>query len=201
MRQLSILGHDPVAVRPVPVARHPLDATSWVDHAPGWLAGADALLDDLLDTVTFRQGTRRLFDADRIEPRLSGEVRRPDEHPALLPLAAALTARYGRRFDTAFLNLYRTGADSVAWHRDRIHRHQRRPLVAIISLGATRTFRLRPHGGGTSTGFAMASGDLLVMGGECQHRWEHAVPKTKRPVGVRMSVTLRPSADDHPAAG
>ena len=38
-------------------------------------------------------------------------------------------------------------------------------------------------------------GDLLVMGGACQHHWEHSVPKTRRPVHPRMSVTIRHSKD------
>ena len=51
-------------------------------------------------------------------------------------------------------------------------------MVAIVSLGATRTFGLRPRGGGASLRLPQVHGDLLVMGGSCQRTWEHAVPKT-----------------------
>jgi alkylated DNA repair dioxygenase AlkB len=64
--------------------------------------------------------------------------------------------------------------------------------VAIVSLGATRRFLLRPRvGGGASMAFDVRAGDLLVMGGSCQRTWQHCVPKTARAVGPRMSVTFR----------
>jgi alkylated DNA repair dioxygenase AlkB len=51
---------------------------------------------------------------------------------------------------------------------------------------------LRPRGGGQSIGFALGHGDLIVMGGSCQRTWEHAILKTARPVGPRISVQFRP---------
>ena len=65
-------------------------------------------------------------------------------------------------------------------------------MVAIVSLGATRTFGLRPRGGGASLRLPQVHGDLLVMGGSCQRTWEHAVPKTSAPTGPRVSMQFRP---------
>ncbi|MGY4648883.1 alkylated DNA repair dioxygenase AlkB [Mycobacterium sp. URHB0021] len=65
-------------------------------------------------------------------------------------------------------------------------------MVAIVSLGATRVFALRPRGGGKSLRLHHHHGDLLVMGGSCQRTWEHAIPKTARPVGPRISIQFRP---------
>ena len=65
-------------------------------------------------------------------------------------------------------------------------------MVAIVSLGSPRRLALRPRGGGESLSFTLGSGDLLVMGGSCQRTWEHAIPKTAKPVGPRISVQLRP---------
>ncbi|MHB1139402.1 MAG: alpha-ketoglutarate-dependent dioxygenase AlkB [Microthrixaceae bacterium] len=62
----------------------------------------------------------------------------------------------------------------------------------MVSLGSTRRFLLRPKDGGRSITFTPAGGDLLVMGGACQHRWEHSVPRA-RLGGPRISVTFRPS--------
>jgi alkylated DNA repair dioxygenase AlkB len=67
-------------------------------------------------------------------------------------------------------------------------------VVAIVSLGGRRRFLLRPTGGGRSVRFDVGAGDLLVMGGSCQRTWEHAVLKTARPVGPRISVQFRPRA-------
>ena len=65
-------------------------------------------------------------------------------------------------------------------------------MVAIVSLGSARTFMLRPRGGGATIRHQLGHGDLIVMGGSCQRTWEHAIPKTSRPVGPRISVQFRP---------
>jgi alkylated DNA repair dioxygenase AlkB len=65
-------------------------------------------------------------------------------------------------------------------------------MVAIVSVGAPRALLLRPRGGGAAVRHALGHGDLLVMGGSCQRTWEHAVPKTARPVGPRISIQYRP---------
>jgi alkylated DNA repair dioxygenase AlkB len=82
----------------------------------------------------------------------------------------------------------------VAWHGDTIGRSRSEDtMVAIVSLGAARRLLLRPRSSGReSMAFALGYGDLLVMGGSCQRTWEHAVPKTARPVGPRVSVQFRP---------
>ena len=101
-----------------------------------------------------------------------------------------LDDRYGGGVDADFVNYYRDGNDSVAWHADRIGRHRVDPIVAICSLGGPRRFQLRPKGGGESVRFLLGSGDLLVMGGACQHDWEHCVPKMAH-APPRMSITMR----------
>jgi alkylated DNA repair dioxygenase AlkB len=94
---------------------------------------------------------------------------------------------------SAGLCLYRDGSDSVAWHGDTIGRSSTEDtMVAIVTLGATRVFAMRPRGGGRSLRLPQGHGDLLVMGGSCQRTWEHAVPKTARPTGRRISIQYRP---------
>ena len=108
--------------------------------------------------------------------------------------AVIALAEKGVAFDRVWVNLYRDGQDSVAWHPDRNGRVHRDPLVATVSLGARRKFQLRPRGGGRiALVLEPGCGDLVVMGGACQHDWEHCVPKTARAVGPRMSVTIRHS--------
>jgi alkylated DNA repair dioxygenase AlkB len=112
----------------------------------------------------------------------------------LRQMCELLSARYDVGFDSVWVNLYRDGRDSVAWHGDRNRRVMARPMVATVSLGARRKFQLRPRGTSTIRHTLMPGvGDLLVMGGECQAEWEHTVPKSARVVGPRMSVTIRHS--------
>jgi alkylated DNA repair dioxygenase AlkB len=90
--------------------------------------------------------------------------------------------------------LYRDGRDSVAWHGDTHGRSAHcDTMVAIVSFGSPRNLLLRPRAGGDSRRFPLGHGDLIVMGGSCQRTWEHAVPKTARAVGPRVSVQFRPA--------
>jgi alkylated DNA repair dioxygenase AlkB len=118
--------------------------------------------------------------------------------PVLVAAREALSAHYGPElgepFRTAGLCYYRDGRDSVAWHGDRIGRGRLEDtMVAILSLGEHRRLSLRPTGGGEQIGFTLGHGDLVVMGGSCQRTWEHAVLKTAKPVGPRISVQFRPA--------
>jgi alkylated DNA repair dioxygenase AlkB len=101
-----------------------------------------------------------------------------------------LSHRYGESFDSIGFNCYRRGDDSVAWHGDRHRKTVIDPVVAIVSVGAPRPFRLRPRGGGRSISFDLGIGDLLVMGGACQHAWQHCVPKVRH-AQPRISITYR----------
>ncbi|HEX4428621.1 MAG TPA: alpha-ketoglutarate-dependent dioxygenase AlkB [Frankiaceae bacterium] len=171
-----------------------LDADSWVDYCPGWLAEADELMADLASTASWTQRERPMYDAMVMEPRLVTGWALGEVPPTVEALRASLSAQYRVTFDSVHVNLYRSGSDSVAWHGDTVRKVLREPLVAIVSLGERRRFRLRPRGGGpAAASFALGGGDLLVMGGACQHLWEHSVPKTARHVSPRMSVTFRHS--------
>jgi alkylated DNA repair dioxygenase AlkB len=173
---------------------------AWVDTLPGWLAGADELFARLLETVPWRAERRTMYDRVVDVPRLlcfySEEAELPD--PLLSQAKDALDEHYaaelGERFATAGLCLYRDGRDSVAWHGDTIGRGSTQDtMVAILSLGTPRPLLLRPVGGGGPTlRHDVGHGDLLVMGGSCQRTWQHAVPKTARPTGPRISVQFRP---------
>lgn len=175
--------------------RDHLDERSWIDVVPGWVPDHGALFDWLLEAATWEQRTRRMWDKEVLEPRLvTGWGTRdpfPDEVRAL---ADPLSSRYGVRFDSCHVNLYRNGSDAVAWHADTVRRSLRDPLVVTVSLGVRRPFLLRPAAGGpVARRYAPGEGDLLVMGGACQHEWHHTVPRVRSESGARMSITLRHS--------
>jgi alkylated DNA repair dioxygenase AlkB len=198
------------------VRRLALDETSWLDHLPRWLEGSDHVFAELVARLPWRQRTVPMYDRLVQEPRLvwwwTAEDG-PSPLPVLEEVGRVLSRHYGREFDSIGCNYYRTGADSVAWHGDRMRHTQVDPLVAIVSVGAPRPFLLRPRGGGHSLSFLLGQGDLLVMGGAVQHDWEHTVPKVAV-AGPRISITYRhgmgmPTAvrgrtghrDHHPSAG
>ncbi len=173
---------------------------AWIDVRAGWFEAPDELFGELLAAVPWRAERRQMYDRVLDVPRLvsfHNLVDEPAPHPALKQLRRRLNDIYagelGEPFTTAGLCLYRDGADSVAWHGDTVGRASSEDtMVAIVSLGAARTFALRPRGGGASLRIKHAHGDLLVMGGSCQRSWEHAIPKTARPTGPRISIQFRP---------
>jgi alkylated DNA repair dioxygenase AlkB len=201
--QASLLDcRDDVALGPLggSVQRTVLAHGAWVDLRRGWVAGADALFERLVDVVPWRAERRQMYDRVVAVPRLvafyaEGEAL-PD--PALDDVLRALNARYadelGEPFRTAGLCLYRDGRDSVAWHGDTIGRGSTHDtMVAIISVGAPRSLLLRPRsGGGDTLRHDLGHGDLIVMGGSCQRTWQHAVPKSARATGPRVSIQFRP---------
>ncbi|MCF6524669.1 alpha-ketoglutarate-dependent dioxygenase AlkB [Streptomyces sp. JJ36] len=183
------------------VRRRPLTQGAWLDLLPGWVAGADGLFEYLRTEVPWRAEERRMYERVVGVPRLlsfHGEDD-PLPHPVLEQARAALSRHYatelGEPFRTAGLCYYRDGRDSVAWHGDRHGRGSTEDtMVAIVSVGEPRPLLLRPREGGAGRTLrqTVGHGDLLVMGGSCQRTWEHAVPKTRRPVGPRISVQFRP---------
>jgi alkylated DNA repair dioxygenase AlkB len=199
---LDFLDEQPTQARPGSldaVRRAPLSHGAWVDVRPGWLTGAADLFGQLVEQVPWRAEKRQMYDRVVDVPRLQcfyGEQELlPD--PALEACRSALSAHYGPElgepFVTAGLCLYRDGRDSVAWHGDTMGRGSSEDtMVAIVSLGSPRALMLRPRGGGQTRRYELGHGDLIVMGGSCQRTWEHAVPKTARPVGPRISVQFRP---------
>ncbi|HET7385770.1 MAG TPA: alpha-ketoglutarate-dependent dioxygenase AlkB [Nocardioidaceae bacterium] len=181
------------------VRRHPLSRGAWVDVRPGWLSGADDLFARLVRDVPWKAERRQMYDAVVAVPRLLKfyDATEPLPDPVLELARDALSDHYadelGEPFTTAGFCYYRDGRDSVAWHGDRIGRSKTDDtMVAIVSLGEERRLSLRPRGGGAGTGFSVGHGDLVVMGGSCQRTWEHAILKTARPVGPRISIQFRP---------
>ncbi len=193
-----------------------LDDSAWVEQVPGWVHGADALFATIVDCAPWAQRRVHMYDRTVDEPRLIAwygvaldDASVPD---VIAPMAAALSARYGRVFDGVGAALYRDGRDSVAWHGDRIPAEIVDPVVALISLGSPRKLRMRcrettaerPEGSGARSrpmktqehhdtrAFRLLPGDLFVMGGTSQRTWEHSVPKVAR-AGPRLSLQFRHS--------
>jgi len=199
--------------------RRELGSGAWIESRSGWLDGAGSVFEELLSAVAWRAERRRMYDRVLDVPRLVSFCDLTIEdapHPTVSRLRRRLNDIYagelGEPFTSAGFCLYRDGSDSVAWHGDTIglprsssasslggivdsgagRSSTEDTMVAIVSLGATRMFAMRPRGGGASLRLPQAHGDLLVMGGSCQRTWEHAVPKTSAPVGPRMSIQFRP---------
>jgi alkylated DNA repair dioxygenase AlkB len=122
----------------------------------------------------------------------SGKRHEPAPMPQWIDEARRdIEALTGARFNSVLLNYYRSGRDSVAWHADDEPELGAEPTIASWSLGAARTFAVKPRADGERWSAALGNGDLLVMSGRSQLDYLHSVPKTAKAIGPRVNLTFR----------
>ncbi|MBC6612951.1 alpha-ketoglutarate-dependent dioxygenase AlkB [Hymenobacter sp. BT507] len=193
----------PLTLLPLP------HAEIWLDEHFLPLEAASMLLHELEQTIRWRQEAIRLYGREVLQPRLtawhgdsaatyrySGLQLTPQPWtPALQELRKQVETATGAAFNSVLLNLYRYGQDSMGWHADDEPELGPAPVIASLSLGATRRFRLRPRDAReiphAPLSLDLPSGSLLVMRGPTQQHWLHAVPKTARPTDARLNLTFR----------
>lgn len=168
--------------------------------ARGW--ASDVALDDAVAAITWKQETIKIFGREVLQPRMtawmgqgfytySGRQHAPAPTPALVAtLRDRIQAVTGGCYNSVLANLYRDGKDSVAWHADDEPELGERPLIASLSLGSSRKFKVKERATGVVADVVLGHGDLLVMDGPSQRDYLHAVPKT-RDAGPRVNLTFR----------
>ena len=177
-------------------------------YRPGWLpaARADTLFDALLAQVPWEIHRIRLFGREVDSPRLSCWMGDADatyrysgvRHaprpwlPALDEVRERLYREAGIGFNSVLLNRYRDGRDAMGWHSDDEAELGPEPVIASLSLGATRRFVLK-HRGEPSCRLALEleHGSLLLMSRATQRNYRHALPRTAKAVGERINLTFR----------
>ena len=178
---------------------------SWLDIREGFLDAheAGALFRRVLGETLWERRRVVLFGRPVEQPRLvgwfgsvpyrySGLTLEPRQGPAwLAPLLAKVCGATGVAFNHVLLNRYRDGNDGMGLHADDERELGLRPVVATLSLGATRAFVIRARHEPIRLRLEPAAGTLLVMGGSCQRQLVHGVPKTRRAVTERVSLTFR----------
>ncbi len=113
-------------------------------------------------------------------------------HPTLLNVKSIIEEQSGVKFNTALLNLYRNGEDSMGWHQDNEKSLGHEPVIASLSLGAERKFKLKHIDDKNQiVNVQLKHGSLLIMAGLSQHKWKHCLPKTRQSVGTRINITFR----------
>jgi alkylated DNA repair dioxygenase AlkB len=123
----------------------------------------------------------------------SGTVHEPlPWTPELLAIRERVTELTGAVYNAVLLNLYRDGRDGMGWHADDEPELRRNPVIASVSLGATRRFRMRHRRRkDLRLDLPLSDGSVLCMSGTTQHHWVHSLPKTSASVGERINLTYR----------
>lgn len=165
---------------------------------------ADRLLARFREELAWRQDKIQLFGRQVLQPRLVAWYGDPEArysysglqleptlwHPLLYELKERIEIATGRHFNAALANAYRDGSDSMGWHSDDEKELGSEPFIASISLGQERRFLVRKKGQ-KSFAIDLQHGSLLVMKGPSQQRYQHSLPKTRRPMGMRVNLTYR----------
>jgi alkylated DNA repair dioxygenase AlkB len=179
-----------------------------LSYRADWLsaAEADALYAALMASIPWERHRLRLFGREIEAPRLSCWIGDPGAvytysrvrfdprpwPPVLAGLRARLQEACGARFNSVLANRYRDGRDSMGWHSDDEPELGAEPLIASVSLGGVRRFRLRARdGGGAGLSLDLAHGSLLLMAGATQGLYRHDLPKTRAAVTPRINLTFR----------
>ena len=166
---------------------------------------AETLFARVLDDTRWHRERLSLFGRAVAAPRLtawygdagtayrySGTTRRAEPWTAVIGgLAAKVATALDQPFNYVLVNRYRDGNDMLGWHADAERDLGPSPVIAAVSIGAERMFRIRPRQGGASVGQVLEHGSLLVMWGASQRHYKHCLPRTRRLVGERLSFTFR----------
>ena len=167
---------------------------------------ATALLDRLLYETDWKEESITLFGKKYKQPRLTawyGEEQMNYSYsginmvavpftPTLLKIRSLVEYFTNETFNSVLLNLYRDGDDSNGWHSDDEKELGKDPVIASLSLGAVRKFKLKYRLDSTIRyDISLGHGSLLLMKAETQHFWKHQIPKSKKVDQARINLTFR----------
>ncbi len=166
---------------------------------------SNLLFEALLNDIQWQQDRIKFYGKEVNLPRLTawyGEhhadysysgisMRSHPWTPELLEIKSRIEAQAQMHFTSVLLNYYRDGSDYVGWHRDNEKVLRVNPVIASVSFGATRTFKFRHIIDKSIRSIQLTHGTYVLMKGETQHKWEHQIPKSKKILAPRISLTFR----------
>lgn len=164
---------------------------------------SDGFYDKLLTETQWREYEMPMYDKIVTAPRMiswhqdkedgipSGNA--PEFTADLNKIRQRVEEQTDLKFNAVLLNLYRNGSDGVSWHSDKIDKSGINPIIASVTFGETRMFRLRHkfRKDVPQLEIPLYHGSFLIMAGKTNSFWEHAVPKTAKEVLPRINLTFR----------
>lgn len=164
---------------------------------------SDSFYDHLMTEIPWREYEMPMYDKIVTAPRMiswhqdkdqdipSGNA--PEFTADLSKIRQRVEVQTGLKFNAVLLNLYRNGNDGVSWHSDKTDRSGSNPIIASVTFGETRMFRLRHkfRKDIPQVDIPLYHGSFLIMAGKTNSFWEHAVPKTAKEVLPRINLTFR----------
>ena len=151
----------------------------------------------LLNNTIWREYQMPMYDKTVTAPRMvawyDDKEESQDWPVELLEIRKRIEAETQLKFSRVLLNLYRDGKDNVAWHSDKTKSSNKNMVIASVTFGETRVFRLRHkfRKDIPQVEIPLYHGSFLLMSGTTNSFWEHQVPKTAKPVLPRINLTFR----------
>lgn len=167
---------------------------------------SDQLFERLLREVLWKHEPIKIFGKDVLQPRLtawygdegmsyrySGITMQPIPwNDDLNFIKQRIEQVTNHSFNSALLNLYRDGNDSVGWHRDNEKSLGINPIIGSVSFGTARDFHLKHVSDNEpKVKVPLTHGSLLLMKGETQHHWLHSIQKEPKVHSGRINITFR----------
>lgn len=166
---------------------------------------SDAIFENLLHNTPWQQDDITIFGKVYAQPRLTalyGNNEKPYSYsnvtmlplvftPELLDIKQKVEKIVKTNFTSCLLNLYRNGQDSNGWHADNEKELGENPVIASVSFGAERLFKLKHRTKNIKQDILLTHGSLLLMQGSTQHHWLHCIPKTRKQKTERINLTFR----------
>ena len=179
----------------------------WIIYVPDFYEKeiADQFFNLFYHTINRQQGEIKLFGKKHLTPRLEAFYAEENKSygysgqrlvtstftKELTQIKENIELTFSIQLNSVLINLYRDGNDSNVWHADNEPELGINPIIASLSLGATRRFDLRHTSTKEKLSLELEPGSLLIMGGELQHYWKHQIAKTKKVNAPRINLTFR----------
>jgi alkylated DNA repair dioxygenase AlkB len=203
--KVGLMFHDSLFAPPggEPTEVLPYDLSAVIHR--GAIAQSDEMMAALLETLPWQSRQIRIFGRWVDEPRLSswhgddgtayrysGITLQPQPWtPELSAIKHICENLSGSPLNSVLANLYRNGRDAMGWHSDDEPELGPEPVIASVSLGATRRFDFRHRVTKETVQVHLGPGDLLVMSQSSQRSWMHQVPRTAKVNEPRINLTFR----------
>jgi alkylated DNA repair dioxygenase AlkB len=166
-----------------------------------------ALFSRLKQETSWQQKDITLFGKTHRQPRLEAwygdagadytysgiKLQRLPWTPLLAALRTAISGFCNEDFNSVLLNYYPDGNHHMGLHADDEPELGQHPVIASLSLGATRRMYFRPKrkNGLSTLSIDLASGSLLIMQGATQENWKHGIRKSSVIKDARINLTFR----------
>ena len=187
---ISLLPHDGEAIY-YPGDLLSLSNPSWLDILTDSIAWSNDTVKMFGKTLTLNRKSAWYGDSGAAYS-YSGIRREPLQWTEeLLMIKKSCEEVSNATFNSVLCNYYHDGKDGMGWHCDDERELGKEPIIASVSFGAERIFAFKHRNSKERINIRLEHGSMLIMRGQTQHSWQHALPKSKKVHTPRINLTFR----------